>query len=380
MTSKRLNEFTEKTAPTATMFLPVYDSIDGVDYRINYTAIQDYILTLADSTNNARVFFAKWRLNGDYDASKMTDGANGLTGLGAGYLASGQVVLRYHATLNTQLNGLWEVQATGSAVRYSKANTADLLYRCLVMVQAGDFSGEYYTCTNFAVNFEVDGVDFSQLYLNGKFGTATDFSEFEADGTLKFNGAATVFKDVVVPFLYKGGAGEAVLATFVGGIKNLQFDVGKFVYLENAEAPHDYKEGSAIELHIHWAVNSALTAGDKVQWQLECAFANMINGTNTGTIFCNPATPTVFGTKTMTVEYTSPVGGTPAGSNIYSSIGTISATDMANVKIGAGFLGTITRITKSAGGTEAGNGKVFGLNIGIHYEVDTIGSRTTTGK
>lgn len=217
---------------------------------------------------------------------------------------------------------------------------------------------------------------------SAKIGNVIDgnYTEFEADGTLKFNGTATVFKDVVIPFLYKGTGTEAVLATFVGGIKNLQFDVGKTIYLENAEAPHDYMQGSAIELHIHWAVNSAMIAGAKVQWQLECSFANMINGTNTGTIFCNPANPTVFGTKTMVVEYTSPVGGTPAGSNIYSSFGAISAADMANVKIGAGFLGTIRRIVKSAGGTDPSSNSVFGLNSGIHYEADTIGSRTTTSK
>jgi hypothetical protein len=113
-----------------------------------------------------------------------------------------------------------------------------------------------------------------------------------------------------------------------------------------------------------------------VQWRLELAFANTINGINTGTIFCDPATPTVFGSKTIDVEYTAPTGGVPAGSYIYTTITTISATDMANIKIGAGFIGTMTRIAKSDGGTDPATGCVFALNLGIHYEVDTIGSRT----
>jgi hypothetical protein len=208
-----------------------------------------------------------------------------------------------------------------------------------------------------------------------KIGTSTNYTEFEADGTLKFNGTATCYLDAVVPFCYKGGTGEANFDTFVGGIKNLKFLVGDFVAFQNTEAPHDYKEGSEIEIHLHWAVNQAMIAGDKVKWKLELAFANPINGVNTGTIFCDPATPTVFGTKTIEIEYTSPVGGTPAGSYIYSTFGTISAANMANVKIGAGFIGTLTRIAKSAGGTDPATGCVYGLNLGIHYEVDTIGSR-----
>jgi len=126
--------------------------------------------------------------------------------------------------------------------------------------------------------------------------TLTNFTFFEADGMLSFHGTATCYLDAIVPFIYKGGAGEAILATFVGGVRQLKFLVADFIDINNTEAPHDYKEGSGLELHLHWSNNSAMIAGDKVQWKLECAFANVINGVNTGTIFCDPATPTVFGT------------------------------------------------------------------------------------
>lgn len=222
---------------------------------------------------------------------------------------------------------------------------------------------------------QTDSIKTYGLLKLAKVGSSINYSEIEADGTLKFNGTSTVYKDVVVPLLYKGGAGEASLDDLAGGIKNLQFDVNKYTNLENAEAPHDWKEGSEIELHLHWAVKTALSAGDKVRWEIETAFANANNGTNTGTIFCNLAAPTIFGTRKDTLEYVSPVGGTPAGTYLYSSLAVISAATMSNVKIGAGFIGTIKRIAKSAGGTEAANGKVFGLNLGIHYEIDTMGSR-----
>jgi len=382
-------------------------SSTGVDSKVSYgdlrTAISNYAASQNPVTNNARLFDCSYRLNGDYAPGDIIAGATTLTGTGGGALFAGQVVLRFH-TDNQKYNGLYLVQSGGAAaIRYSKANTGGLLMYSVAMPNAGTYKGKWYKCTNLAAVIDVDPVNYTEVFTpqqglettdsptfagltisadplsakTAKFGDGgtTNYSEFEANGTLKFNGDATCYLDAVVPFCYKGGTGEANFDTFVGGIKNLKFLVGDFVAFQNTEAPHDYKEGSEIEIHLHWAINQAMIAGDKVKWNLELAFANPINGVNTGTIFCDPATPTVFGTKTIEIEYTSPVGGAPAGSYIYSTFGTVSATDMANVKIGAGFIGVLTRVAKSAGGTDPATGCVYGLNLGIHYEVDTIGSR-----
>lgn len=218
-----------------------------------------------------------------------------------------------------------------------------------------------------------------QLDVNGTshFGTSSNYTSTEADGTIVLVGDATCYMDAIVNFIYKGGTGEATLDTYIGGIKQLKFLTNDFVALSNTEAPHDWDEGSAIELHLHWMVKNALIAGDKIRWQLEYAVSNIVANSNPNTIFCDPANPTVFGSRTVIVEYTAPVGGIPAGTHLYTTFETVTPT---NLKIGAGFIGTLTRIAKTAGGTDPTTGSIFASNVGIHYKVNTIGSRTTSAK
>jgi hypothetical protein len=189
-----------------------------------------------------------------------------------------------------------------------------------------------------------------------------------------------VYKDAVMAFSLKGTGDEASINTFVGGIKQFKFDIDKVIYINNVEAPHDYKYGTGIEIHLHWMIKNNLIAGDKVKWQFEFAIGNVVNGTNGMTVLCDPANPTVFGTKIIDVEYTAPVGGIPAGSVMYSTLGVISAEAMVDVKIGCAMIGTLSRIAKSTGGTDPAADTVYAMNMGIHYEVDTLGSRTRTGK
>lgn len=218
-----------------------------------------------------------------------------------------------------------------------------------------------------------------KLDVNGtsRFGTSSNYSSTEDDGTFVMVGDATVYKDAIVSFIYSGGTGEAKLDTYIGGIKQLKFLTNDLVYLSNTEAPHDWDEATEIEIHLHWMVKNALIAGDKVRWQLEYAVANIVANGNTNTLFCDPANPTVFGSRTVIVEYTAPVGGIPAGTHLYTTFETVTPT---NFKIGAGFIGTLTRIAKTAGGTDPTTGSIFASNVGIHYKVNTIGSRTTSAK
>ena len=343
------------------MCKPVPGSL-SVDYKVTFADLKANILSGAYSANQS------------LDATSQPTFAN-ITDTG---LTASQLIA---TDANKKLVSLSVLSYPSLAeLAYVKGATSNIQNQLTALNNAQPDQGVNTTSSPTFAGLTVSTNALSAKTAKFGDGGTANYSEFEADGTLKFNGTATCFLDVVIPILYKGGAGEAALDTLVGGIKNLQFDVNKFTYFDNAEAPHDYKEGSEIELHLHWTVKTALVEGDKVNWQLEFAMANVNNGTNTDVLFCDPANPTVFGTKTITKEYISPVGGTPAGTNIYTSIATISATDMANIKIGAGFIGVLTRISKTAGGTEAGNGKVFGLNLGIHYEVDTIGSRQRGSK
>ena len=190
----------------------------------------------------------------------------------------------------------------------------------------------------------------------------------------------SVYADAPMAFSLKGTGDEASINTFVGGIKQFKFDIGKVLYINNTEAPHDYKYGTGIEIHLHWMIKNNLIAGDKVKWQFEFAIGNVVNGVNEMTILCDPDNPTVFGAKTIDVEYTAPVGGIPAGTVLYSTLGIVSAEAMANVRIGCAMIGTLSRVAKSTGGTDPAADTVYAMNMGIHYEVDTLGSRTRTAK
>jgi hypothetical protein len=214
-----------------------------------------------------------------------------------------------------------------------------------------------------------------------------DSSEGSASDMLIKTGAGktvvldeSVYSDVPMTFSLKGTGDEATMNTFVGGIKQFKFDVSKVIHINNVEAPHDYKYGTGAEIHLHWMIKNNLIAGDKVKWQFEFAIGNTRNGTNSMTILCDPDNPTVFGTKTVDVEYTAPVGGIPAGTVLYSTLGVVSAEAMANVRIGCSLIGTLSRVAKSTGGTNPAADTVYAMNMGIHYEIDTLGSRTRTEK
>jgi hypothetical protein len=295
---------------------PIFDlNTKAVKYA-EMQQIQD-LIDNATVSGNSRVFWATYLIT---DATATAETMIPTAIFDGATLAAGNIILR-NATTDKVNNGLWVVQSTGNAIRYNKADSGYGLGRSLTHIRYNggtNAEGRWYYCITHEPNIDVDSVDFERIYLPNQGLSTTDnvqfatlksgnvaggnYSEFEADGTLKFNGNATCYLDAIVPFIYKGGSGEANFATFVGGIKSLQFLTNDFVAFQNTEAPHDYKEGSEIEIHLHWGVNQALIAGNKVQWRLELAFANTINGINTGTIFCDPATPTVFGSKTIDVE------------------------------------------------------------------------------
>ena len=115
-----------------------------------------------------------------------------------------------------------------------------------------------------------------------RFGTGANYSRFEEDGTLTFNGDATVWDDVLVP----------VTSTKVGGSKDPGFAVfqtdgggsqGVFAYLFDkaseeelyfvCQVPHSYKVGTDIEAHVHWSPID--TGTGKVVWGLEYSWASI---------------------------------------------------------------------------------------------------------
>lgn len=197
----------------------------------------------------------------------------------------------------------------------------------------------------------------------GRYGTSADYSRFEADGTLEFNGEAIVWKDINV--------GGAILPAAIG----LQPDRDEFVDQNGVdtsietyaigvnegidgsfEIQHDYKEGTDIYFHLHWQGIDSPTGTDKVHWNL--IYTISTNG-NVLTSSTSISAETDFDTQ-------------------YSFVRTaFDAIDGININIGDQFLFRIQRIDATA---DEYAGDALIATVGIHYQVDTVGSRQVVTK
>lgn len=193
-------------------------------------------------------------------------------------------------------------------------------------------------------------------------GGATDNTTVENDGTVVFNGAATTWEDLRVSINLRTSAGNPPTLTQFGttglyvyafsgssGTDNIYFEV---------QLPHSWKEGSTIYPHVHWAPNSNGTGN--VKWFLEYSWENI------GATFPN---------STTTINSVEAAGGEQFVHHM--------------TNIGAGISGTgknissilLCHLYRDAGDSQDTYGDwAFLFGFDIHYEINTVGSRTTTSK
>jgi len=269
-----------------------------------------------------------------------------------------------------------------------------------VIVQNGDDLGRWvgagFDGTNYAqstyILFEVDGTPgVNDMPGRIRFGTTPDgaqvpvermrvesnghtrigditggnYTETEADGTVKFEGDATVWDDANVgAYNLQAPAGlQPDIDEFKDengvdtGIATYAVDTGEELS-GSIEIPHSYKEGSDITFHVHWQGIIAPTGTDNVQFQLNYTVASSVVGT------------TLDPVATIVVET-----GIDAQYGVYrSDFPTITGT---NFKIGDQFLFTLGRI---AANTNEYAGDALLATVGFHYEADTVGSRQIIAK
>lgn len=213
------------------------------------------------------------------------------------------------------------------------------------------------------------------LYITGIStigdGGTTDYSKFEADGTLEFNGAATVWKDINIgsAMLSKPAASQPDEVQFVDedgantGIYTLGFAIGQKVS-GIFEMQHDYKEGSDFTFHVHWQGIAAPSDTDNVQWRL--TYTLLRDSTTLDAVTTVDSADTAIDTRYNSYRTDVVViDGSTAGNN-----GT-------SVLIEDQFLFTLERVA-ATGAVYLGDAVV--ATVGVHYEVDTIGSRLITTK
>jgi len=134
------------------------------------------------------------------------------------------------------------------------------------------------------------------------------------------------------------------------GIETYAFAPGEKVS-GSFEIQHDYKEGTDIEFHVHWQGITAPTGTDKVKWQL--------------TYTLGASGQTLDPTTTIVIE-------TDFDTQYDFKLSEFVAITGTNISMGEQFLFTLERITASA---DEYAGDALIATAGLHYQINTIGSR-----
>lgn len=195
------------------------------------------------------------------------------------------------------------------------------------------------------------------FFRRSRFGQADGYSEFEADGTLTFVGNATVWDDLRTPVTQvrvpaaKAPTWVAAYGTQVLAFSDQAVEGNEEEVYIAYQIPHSYLEGSDIYPHVHWAPE---TDDDAVgRWGLEYTWTNIDGAIGaSATIHVNQAIN----------------GG--ADDHLYTGFAAIDGTGMT---ISSVFLCRLFRNSSDAADTFDDDMRL--LEVDIHYQQDTVGSR-----
>jgi len=197
----------------------------------------------------------------------------------------------------------------------------------------------------------------------------SNYTKVEADGTVEFNGDATVWDDLrIVPGAFEfAGNSDPTLQTWQPGGSGTQFQIYKFVEGDEVfftcQLPHSYKEGTDIGAHLHWTpADRGTDEGTAVvAWKLDYSWAN-IDGTfgASATVDLSDACQSTDDDHLNTPEVA--ISGTD------KTISSILVCRLWRDLTGDTWVGTTAAQSPAI------------LEFDFHFEIDTVGSRQTTVK
>jgi hypothetical protein len=210
------------------------------------------------------------------------------------------------------------------------------------------------------------GVEVGKLFLNANREVLLNEGLVaEADGTLRFDYDATVFDDLQFP-IDTGKTPAAHYPSWEAFGSNQSahaFAVDDYIDLQANEPFHGWKEGGTLDFHLHVTTKYAQVDGSNrfAKFQVFVSYCDTNNS-----IWVDHAA--------LTGEVTIPTG-TASRTGFYVDVGDI---DLSGYHIGCQVKVRVKRIA-ATGGTEYGS-TIFITQCGAHLIMDTIGSRTETGK
>lgn len=152
----------------------------------------------------------------------------------------------------------------------------------------------------------------------------------------------------------KPGASAPTWTTFVGTIQQYTFAINNEVF-GTTELTHQYKEGTDLSVHLHFANNGLQALDTNVKFELEYSVSNGEES---------------FATSTTVTKEFKILANTPTRTHHIENIGTIPGTGL---KIGAYVTWRLKRVAAVASPAPASN--PFILALGIHVQQDTFGSK-----
>ncbi len=169
-----------------------------------------------------------------------------------------------------------------------------------------------------------------------------------------------VYNDVnFEAYAFKQGVSSPDLIDILGTTGILGYGFNGNMTMEQlysgGEILHDYKEGTDLLPHVHWMPTTTNTGN--VEWHMAYSIQNT-EGSGTAVF---PAPTTISG-----------VGGT-TGTAWLSKIAALGDIDGTDIKIGAHILFRFYRNPAGANDTYPDDAVV--LSVGLHYQVNTLGSR-----
>ena len=195
-----------------------------------------------------------------------------------------------------------------------------------------------------------------------KFGDSTNYLGIDDTGYLHLEGNSTVYEDLrIEPVARNTGSKAPTFTLWKGGLYLYDFDDAALASEKEifftVQMSHTWKEGTAVEPHVHWVNKTAGTAGQVVGWGLEYSKSS-IGGTF-------PAPTTIYGT-------TLAGGGdiTVADEHLISDFPSI---DMTGDTISTIMVCRLFRNSSDAADTYTGTAGL--LYIDWHYERNSLGSR-----
>jgi len=227
--------------------------------------------------------------------------------------------------------------------------------------QIYDLNNSMVAAQNVSLGNIISGIT-STLPTSGSilaiFGDAQNNTSFEADGTMIFSGSATVWDDIFFPLVTAKQGQTDKPAFSVAEVAYLfpQADTSASMLMV-AQFPHSYKIGSSIDPHVHWKQTQSGSVVYKMAYKWFPIGGNV------------PATWEIHAMNNSVVTYTS-------GSIHQLNYGSMISGSMLASGVGVSSIMLIKLYRED--NTYAGDAVTYQFDI--HFEKDTLGSRTEYSK